>query len=113
MKLDIDVYISYAHLDNLELTEGGQGWVERFRRALQMRLTQLLGREAIVVLEDKLRGNDVFADDVVNKAGGGLRPSCRSCHRDTSLRSGRGRSWSCSLARRPREVCRANREFSR
>lgn len=68
MKLDIDVYVSYAHLDNLQLTEGDEGWVQRFRRALQMRLTQLLGREAIVVLEDKLRGHDVIsADDVINK----------------------------------------------
>ena len=40
----------------------------RFRRALQIRLTQLLGREANVWLDDKLRDNDVIAaDDVINK----------------------------------------------
>lgn len=67
MKLDIDVYISYAHLDNLEPTEGGQGWVEAFRRALQSRLRQLQGREPVVVLEDKLHGSDVVSDEVINK----------------------------------------------
>ena len=67
MKLDIDVYISYAPLDNLEPTEGGRGWVETFRRALKTRLRQLQGREPIVVLEDKLHGNDVITDEVINK----------------------------------------------
>ena len=67
MKSDLDVYISYAHLDNLELTEGGQGWVEMFRRALQMRITQRTGHEPNVWLDDKLRGTDVIPDDVINK----------------------------------------------
>jgi len=69
MKFDIDVFISYSHLDNVGLPEEGRGWVDRFRDALQARLTQLLGRNVTIVLEEKLRGNDVVADDIANKVG--------------------------------------------
>ena len=67
MKIDIDVYVSYSHLDSLELTEGGQGWVGQFRRALQIRITQLLGREASVFLDDRVRVNDDMPEDVVDE----------------------------------------------
>lgn len=58
MAFDIDVYISYAHLDNLPGTEDDHGWVTKFQRALEVRLSQLLGRQAVVHWERKLQGND-------------------------------------------------------
>jgi hypothetical protein len=60
--LDIDIYISYTHLDNVELIEGHRGWIDRFHRSLEVRLAQLAGKAPRVFRDPKLQGNDVFAD---------------------------------------------------
>ena len=44
MRFDGDAFISYAHLDNVELVEGRGGWVANLQRALQIRVAQLLGQ---------------------------------------------------------------------
>jgi len=51
-----DVYISYSHFDDLPLVEGSQGWVASFGRALQIRLSQLLGREPHIWINSKRDG---------------------------------------------------------
>jgi hypothetical protein len=66
-RFELDVFISYAHVDNLELTEGRQGWVSNFHRALQIRLAQVLGREVRVWRDDKLSANDIFDEHVVER----------------------------------------------
>jgi hypothetical protein len=62
-----DIFISYAHIDNLPLAEGQRGWVEDFHRSLQIRLQQLLGAELNVWRDKKLQGNDYFDDTLIHR----------------------------------------------
>jgi hypothetical protein len=59
---EADAFISYAHLDNIELIEGRKGWVANLYRALDVRVAQLLGKDAQIWWDPKLQGNDYFAD---------------------------------------------------
>lgn len=61
-QFEFDAYISYAHLDNVELLEGRRGWVSNFRRGLEIRLGQLLGRQPHVFMNPKLDGRDFGPD---------------------------------------------------
>jgi len=67
MHFEGDAFISYAHLDNVELVEGGKGWVTNLHRALEVRLAQLLGKQPQIWRDPKLSGNDVFADALVER----------------------------------------------
>ncbi len=67
MNFEKDAFISYAHLDNVELIEGGKGWVTNLHRALEVRLAQLLGKEPQIWRDPKLNGNDVVADVLVER----------------------------------------------
>src|SRR5262245_28780127 len=60
-----DAFISYAHLDNVELVEGRKGWVANYHRALEVRIAQLLGKSPHLWRDPKLSGNDLFADTLV------------------------------------------------
>ncbi len=64
---DSDAFISYAHLDNVELIEGRKGWVANFHRALEVRVGQLLGKTPQIWRDPKLSGNDLFADALVDR----------------------------------------------
>jgi Domain of unknown function (DUF4062) len=64
---DGDAFISYAHLDNVELVEGRKGWVANFHRALEVRVGQLLGKTPQIWRDAKLSGNDLFADTLVDR----------------------------------------------
>jgi len=64
-----DAFISYAHLDNIELVEGRKGWVANLYRALDVRLAMLLGSDARVWWDPKLEGNDYFSDSIVERLG--------------------------------------------
>jgi hypothetical protein len=57
-----DAFISYAHLDNVELDEGRGGWVTNLQRALVARVAQLYGAESRIWWDPKLQGNDYFSD---------------------------------------------------
>jgi hypothetical protein len=59
---DGDAFISYAHLDNVELDEGHGGWVANLQRALAARVAQLYGAESRIWWDPKLEGNDYFSD---------------------------------------------------
>ncbi|HEX3468936.1 MAG TPA: TIR domain-containing protein [Candidatus Elarobacter sp.] len=69
-----DIFISYTHKDNLSLTDEELGWVDRFHRAIQVRLTQLLGRES-----------EVFYDSAVMTGSDRLTPKIESEVRDTKI----------------------------
>jgi hypothetical protein len=69
-----DIFISYTHKDNLSLTDEELGWVDRFHRAIQVRLTQLLGRESAV-----------FYDTAVMSGSDRLTPKIESEVRDTKI----------------------------
>jgi hypothetical protein len=62
-----DAFISYAHLDNLELVEGRKGWVANLHRALEVRVGQLLGKSPHIWRDPKLQGNDLFAETLIEK----------------------------------------------
>ena len=65
MEFEIDVFVSYAHIDDQALAEGQTGWISSFHRALEIRLAQLLGQQPRVWRDPKLQGNDVFADTLL------------------------------------------------
>ena len=69
-----DIFISYTHKDNLSLTDEELGWVDRFHRAIQVRLTQLLGRESAV-----------FYDSAVMSGSDRLTPKIQSEVRDSKV----------------------------
>ncbi|MGH8480466.1 MAG: toll/interleukin-1 receptor domain-containing protein [Gammaproteobacteria bacterium] len=62
---DNDVFISYTHKDNYG--PGAQpdtGWVTRFHLDLQQRLSELLGVDARIWRDKKLRGSDDFSAEI-------------------------------------------------
>ena len=61
MSYEIDVFVSYAHIDDQSLVEGERGWISTFHRAFEIRLAQLLGKQPKIFRDPKLQGNDVFA----------------------------------------------------
>lgn len=67
MNFDSDAFISYAHLDNVELIEGQKGWVTNLHRALEVRVAQLLGKKPQIWRDPKLKGNDNFSQTLVEK----------------------------------------------
>ena len=69
MSYEHDLFISYAHIDNQPLTAEQQGWVTRFHATLAAQLSMRLGSRAHIWRDDKLRGNDVFTDEIVQQFG--------------------------------------------
>ena len=67
MNFDSDAFISYAHVDDLPLAEGQKGWVTNFHHALEVRVTQLLGKEPRIWRDPELRGNDRFAEKLFDR----------------------------------------------
>jgi hypothetical protein len=55
-----DVFISYAHLDNMPALEGQSGWITDLHQALSVRVSQILGRQLDIWRDPKLNGNDIF-----------------------------------------------------
>ncbi len=64
MPFDLHAFISYAHIDNEPLEPGQPGWVSRFHAVLKTRLSQRLGEPARLWRDEKLRGDDVFGDEI-------------------------------------------------
>jgi len=60
-------FISYAHIDNEPLTPEQNGWVTRFHSTLATMLSQRIGQKANIWRDDKLAGNDVFSDEIVEQ----------------------------------------------
>jgi hypothetical protein len=67
MPFEADGFISYAHLDNVGLSEDHKGWVANLHRALEVRLRQLLGRQVEIWRDPKLQGNDMLNDALAAK----------------------------------------------
>jgi hypothetical protein len=67
MRFESDVFISYAHLDNQELMEGHRGWVANFHRALEIRVSQLLGAHPQIWRDPKLKGSDFFENTLLER----------------------------------------------
>ena len=67
MRFAKDLFISYAHIDNQPLTSEQQGWISRFHTTLEALLSMRMGSQAQIWRDDKLQGNDVFADEIVDQ----------------------------------------------
>jgi hypothetical protein len=67
MTFDKQVFISYAHIDNVPLTPNEQGWISRFHASLSAMLSMRLGRKAEIWRDVKLTGNDIFADEIIQQ----------------------------------------------
>lgn len=60
------IFISYSHIDNQPLSTEQQGWVTRFHSNLKGYLEMRLGvRRAAIWRDEKLNGNDIFADEIL------------------------------------------------
>lgn len=64
---NIDLFISYAHIDNQPLSVEKTGWITRFHESLDTLLSMRLGKRVRIWRDDKLQGNDRFADEIVNQ----------------------------------------------
>jgi TIR domain-containing protein len=67
MDFDVDVFVSYAHLDDAALSDERKGWVSKLHETLDRRLAQLLGKKARIWRDPKLHGNDVFESSIVER----------------------------------------------
>jgi len=67
MHFEKHLFISYAHIDNIPLTEQQQGWVTKLHASLSAMLSMRLGRKAEIWRDVKLAGNDIFADEIVDQ----------------------------------------------
>lgn len=62
-----DLFISYAHIDNLSISDDEKGWITEFHRILENRLAQLMGEQPRVWRDQKLTGNDIFDQKILSQ----------------------------------------------
>ena len=55
-----DLFISYAHIDDLPISEDQKGWITEFQRILENRLAQLMGEKPKIWRDQKLSGKRHF-----------------------------------------------------
>lgn len=61
-----DIFISYAHNDNKPLRDEKEGWVSYFHRALEVLVTEHLGRTPVKIWRDSsMQGNEMYAKEIV------------------------------------------------
>jgi len=60
-------FISYAHVDNLTTPDDNRGWVTRFQQQLASYLSSEIATEARLWRDDRLRGNEVFGNEIVSQ----------------------------------------------
>jgi hypothetical protein len=52
LKFEYDILISFSSLDNQQTFSGEDGWISEFKKSLEMRLSQLIGRKPNIVLRN-------------------------------------------------------------
>jgi hypothetical protein len=67
MAFEHDFLISYAHIDNEPLIAGEQGWISELHRLLEIRVGQVRGQKPKIWRDQKLQGNDIFADTILDR----------------------------------------------
>lgn len=69
---DYDIFISYAHVDNLTAEEDEDGWVAQFQKHLEVRLSMLAGRVGLVKIwwDDRLDGSRLFDKTIQDAING-------------------------------------------
>jgi hypothetical protein len=61
------LFISYAHLDNEPLQPHQPGWITRLHESLKTVLGMRLGKKAEIWRDEKLRGNDIFGQEILDQ----------------------------------------------
>jgi hypothetical protein len=64
---DHDVFISYAHVDNVPDREGEKGWVEQFAQQLSIKWLKYFGEPMDIWRDPALKRSQLF-DRVIEKA---------------------------------------------
>ena len=67
MNFQKHLFLSYAHVDDLPTPGDDHGWVSRFHKYLETYLSQSMGEEAKIWRDDRLRGNEIFANEIVKQ----------------------------------------------
>jgi TIR domain len=67
MNFDKHLFVSYAHVDDMVTPGDDQGWVTRFHKYLETYLSQSIGEQARIWRDDRLRGNEIFANEIVKQ----------------------------------------------
>ena len=81
------IFISYTHVDNQPFGPDALRWISYLHEQLTSRLEQLLGQRVTVWRDDKLHGNDVFAETTAEQLSR-VRRSSRCARPAISSRSG-------------------------
>ena len=66
MDFEKDIFISYAHIDDESISESEKGWITEFHRALEIRLSQLLGERPKIWRDSALDGNHDYDKELDN-----------------------------------------------
>ena len=61
---EYDLFISYAHIDNQHYPDVPKGWIDYLHERLEVSLSKRLGRTPKIWPDRKLRGNEVFNDEI-------------------------------------------------
>ena len=64
MKFEKDVFISYAHMDNVPIDQGAEGWITDFHKLLETRLEQTIGHDVKIWRDERLTGNTEFTPEI-------------------------------------------------
>lgn len=67
MEFEHHLFISYAHVDNKPTSDDSKGWVTRFHEHLESYLSHSVGEEARIWRDTKVRGNDEFGKETMEK----------------------------------------------
>ena len=67
MSFDNDIFISYAHLDNLPVIKGENGWVSGFNETLLALLAGYLGKKPKIWRDAKLQGSGIFGTEIIQQ----------------------------------------------
>ena len=67
MNFQRHLFVSYAHVDDLATPGEDHGWVSRFHAYLETYLSQSIGEQARIWRDDRLRGDDIFANEIVKQ----------------------------------------------
>jgi hypothetical protein len=67
MKFEKHAFISYAHIDNQPISDEDEGWISNFHELLQSMVSMKLGEKVNIWRDNKLRGTDIFSDEIVQQ----------------------------------------------
>ncbi|MFP4507218.1 MAG: DUF4062 domain-containing protein [Cyclobacteriaceae bacterium] len=67
VKFEKHAFISYAHIDNKPISDEDEGWISDFHASLESLVSMKLGENVHIWRDNKLRGADIFDDEIVQQ----------------------------------------------